>query len=100
MKVIRTESENKNKKLRGVDNPDKIALYDDVAQYLADILGATVSHVKPTVYKCEETGKSKKTGCYGLAFEKNGQLYTLEIVAKDDKISLENFIVEAETTPM
>lgn len=86
------------KKTVGVADPDKIAMYDKVAEFIANEIGGKVMHVKPRSFKDEETGKTKKTGSYGLLFALNGKLVTLEMVVKADTASSDDFIIEATTT--
>lgn len=86
------------KKVVGVADADKMAMYDKVAEFVAGEINGAVYHVKPRSFKDEETGKTKKTGSYGLLFELNGKMVTLEMVVKADTANIEDFVVEATTT--
>lgn len=96
-KVMPIES---TKKVVGIANPEKVKLYDKVADFIAKAFEEEVYHVKPRTIKDPVTKKNKKTGSYGLLFKlPGGSLATLEIVIKSDGTSLEDFTVEATTIP-
>lgn len=80
----------------GKEDPVKMELYDVVAQFIADKLGLDVSHTKPK--KVRIGGKTKQTGGYGLAFEYNDTLYTLQVTAKQTA-TIDDFRVVAVTQP-
>lgn len=96
-KIMPVES---TKKVVGIANPEKVKLYDKVADFIAKAFEEEVYHVKPRTVKDPVTKKNKKTGSYGLLFKlPGGSLATLEIVIKSDGTSLEDFTVEATTIP-
>lgn len=98
MAKVKNDVTNEVKKVVGVADPDKMAMYDKVAEFVAAEIGGDVFHVKPRSFKDEETGKTKKTGSYGLLFNLNGKLVTLEMVVKADTASEDDFVIEATTT--
>lgn len=92
------EQSTETKKVVGVQNPERMKLYDELAQFLSNKFQRKVDRVSP-IYYYDEKGKKKKTGSYGLAFEFAGTLATLEIVLKGSKEDIKDFVIEETTLP-
>lgn len=95
--IMQVES---TKKVVGIANPEKVKLYDKLAEYIAECYDGEVYHVKPKTVEDKVTKKKKKTGGYGLLFKlPGGSFCTCELVVKSDGTSLEDYTVEATTIP-
>lgn len=93
--IMQVES---TKKVVGIANPEKVKLYDELAEYIAKYYDGEVYHVKPKTVEDKETKKKKKTGGYGLLFKlPGGSFCTCELVVKSDGTSLKDYTVEATT---
>lgn len=93
--IMQVES---TKKVVGVANPEKVKLYDGLAEYIAQRYDGEVYHVKPKTVEDKVTKKKKKTGGYGLLFKlPGGSFCTCELVIKSDGTSLDDYTVEATT---
>lgn len=93
--IMQVES---TKKVVGIANPEKVKLYDKIAEYIAECYDGEVYHVKPKTVEDKATKKKKKTGGYGLLFKlPGGSFCTCELVIKSDGTSLDDYTVEATT---
>jgi len=85
-----------NAKTVGVAHAGKTALYDKLAVFLNSELNTSVDFVAPKTIPSGVKGvKGKKTGSYGLLFEMDGELVTLELVVKQDGASKDDFKILA-----
>ena len=99
-KIINPNAKVSTTKTVGITNPLKAEWYDKLAAFIAQEINDEVHFVKPSTYKCEETGKTKRTGGYGLVFEvPKAGLVNIEVIFKKDDAELGDFIIEATVTP-